>query len=492
MLLLGLACSGAAPAGSPDSSLQDRRKLHASCACGPSYTIKPGDTLHAIAKACGTTIGDLAATNNIPDIDVIVAGTDLTIPSCGSGGQTASTSSSCTCGPSYIIKQGDSLDAIAKSCGSTVADLAATNNISNIDLITAGAVLTIPSCGSGGQQPFILYSTDWAIYRGSSDQNVQRPDWCAQYAYSPSHIDPSVPTHINFAFAMVNNATFEVEHTDKAKDSELIQELQALKQANPSLKTLISIAGWSFSTGTELFKNPDGSPNKDVAAIMVQVATNPGKRDTFIQSAVQYMQQYGFDGIDLDWEYPNFAGYNCEGSCPDHISGFSQLVAGLRQALGPSYLLTAQMLTVYAFTQSLRFDYDFHGAFGNPKVVDVHTPILDCASPKQFHIQGAIDAYLAAGVPSSKLVMGLGSYGHSYKLAATDGTANSGPGQAAFTEGAPAGKLCTIQPGVLAWYEIKRKLGGTTPSIDPVKMAAYATYDAGQHWVGFDNQETLR
>lgn len=55
----------------------------------------------------------------------------------------------------------------------------------------------------------------------------------------------------------------------------------------------------------------------------------------------------------------------------------------------------------------------------------------------------------------------------------------------------PAGE-CTIQPGVLAWYEIKRKLGGTTPSIDPVKMAAYATYDAGQHWVGFDNQETLR
>ena len=182
--------------------------------------------------------------------------------------------------------------------------------------------------------------------------DVQRPDWCAQYAYSPSHIDPSVPTHINFAvscppigaagsgpsehmgivaliyirpwqtavprrclypqFAMVNNATFEVEHTDKAKDSELIQELQALKQvgagagavaaagalfavllqapaddaaasnpehlphllqANPSLKTLISIAGWSFSTGTELFKNPDGSPNKDVAAIMVQVGS---------------------------------------------------------------------------------------------------------------------------------------------------------------------------------------------------------------------------
>ena len=65
--------------------------------------------------------------------------------------QTALTSSSCTCGPSYTIKPGDSLDAIAKSCGSTVDDLAATNNIPNIDIITVGTVLTIPGCGSGGQ-----------------------------------------------------------------------------------------------------------------------------------------------------------------------------------------------------------------------------------------------------------------------------------------------------------------------------------------------------
>ena len=69
------------------AALTYRRKLHASCACGPSYTIKPGDSLDAIAKSCGSTVDDLAATNNIPNIDIITVGTVLTIPGCGSGGQ---------------------------------------------------------------------------------------------------------------------------------------------------------------------------------------------------------------------------------------------------------------------------------------------------------------------------------------------------------------------------------------------------------------------
>ncbi len=76
---------------------------------------------------------------------------------------------------------------------------------------------------------------------------------------------------------------------------------------------------------------------------------------------------------------------------------------------------------------------------------------------KRWHIEGAIDAYLAAGVPPEKLVLGLGTYGRTFKLAA--GQQGDEPGKLAQT-GAPAGGECTLSPGVLSYYEIARKLGG--------------------------------
>jgi GH18 family chitinase len=101
--------------------------------------------------------------------------------------------------------------------------------------------------------------------------------------------------------------------------------------------------------------------------------------------------------------YPNFKGHNCfsrEG-CPEQVSGFSRLVADLRKALGSTHLLTAavratptprdhyNLAAVHPHVDYLALmSYDFHGAFDTPKKADVHTPVLDCSSKKNFHIQG--------------------------------------------------------------------------------------------------------
>ncbi|KAG5182406.1 hypothetical protein JKP88DRAFT_278070 [Tribonema minus] len=48
-----------------------------------------------------------------------------------------------------------------------------------------------------------VYTTDWAQYRGVVTAEYPRPPWCAQYAYTPSNLDPALFTHINYAFAKV-------------------------------------------------------------------------------------------------------------------------------------------------------------------------------------------------------------------------------------------------------------------------------------------------
>ena len=77
-------------------------------------------------------------------------------------------------------------------------------------------------------------------------------------------------------------------------DESLQRELESIKTANS--KTLISIGGWSFSTGTDVFEGT-GSEN-----IFPAMASSQQSRATFIQSAIQYAKARGFDGIDIDWE----------------------------------------------------------------------------------------------------------------------------------------------------------------------------------------------
>lgn len=91
----------------------------------------------------------------------------------------------------------------------------------------------------------------------------------------------------------------------------------ALKNQNPSLKTTISIGGWADShDGTNKYSN---------------MVANTESRATFINSVVQFLERFGFDGLDLDWEYPS--------SASDKV-GFANLLLELRAAFGNQYSLS--------------------------------------------------------------------------------------------------------------------------------------------------------
>lgn len=115
------------------------------------YTIQPGDTLSSIAKdiyGSAQAYKGIAAANNISNPDKIQVGQKIVLgsgtPTTGSPVAKALTSGSTSGGGgSYTIKSGDTLSAIAKANGTTVAELAKKNNISDPNKIFAGASLRI-------------------------------------------------------------------------------------------------------------------------------------------------------------------------------------------------------------------------------------------------------------------------------------------------------------------------------------------------------------
>jgi LysM repeat protein len=107
-----------------------------------SYTVQSGDTLGAIARRFGTTIAELVRINNLANPDALQVGQKLTVP--GSGGGAAVSVPTAGQGKTYTVQRGDTLLSIARRFGLTVKQLQAANNISNPDRIYPGQVLTIP------------------------------------------------------------------------------------------------------------------------------------------------------------------------------------------------------------------------------------------------------------------------------------------------------------------------------------------------------------
>jgi LysM repeat protein len=116
----------------------------ASSGSSGSVVVEPGQTLSGIAAANGTTVDALAASNDITDLNLVYAGEVLVLPKSSEGG--ASSSNSATGSqPSVTVSPGETLTSIAATYGTTVGTLAALNQIQNANLVYAGTSLVLPS-----------------------------------------------------------------------------------------------------------------------------------------------------------------------------------------------------------------------------------------------------------------------------------------------------------------------------------------------------------
>jgi chitinase len=105
-------------------------------------------------------------------------------------------------------------------------------------------------------------------------------------------------------------------------DPELMQRLTALKEINPGLQVWLSIGGWSMN-----------DPDQPTAKTFSQLAGSTSAQSAFFKSLIQIMQNYGFDGVDIDWEYP--VAPERSGN-PSDFANYPTFLANLKSALGKS------------------------------------------------------------------------------------------------------------------------------------------------------------
>uniref|UniRef100_W8B3L3 Acidic mammalian chitinase n=1 Tax=Ceratitis capitata TaxID=7213 RepID=W8B3L3_CERCA len=322
----------------------------------------------------------------------------------------------------------------------------------------------------------VCYQGTWATYRQSNGK------------YDVNNIDPFLCTHLMYAFFGIEESG-ELRITDPALDlgengeDGYISKFNALKLQNPSLKTIAAVGGWN-----------EGSRNFSI------VANDPERRQRFVRSAVQFIQRHGFDGLDMDWEYPN----QRHNLTFDDKNNFVTLLRELKEGFKPfQYILTAAVGASPA-TASISYNiteiskyldiinvmaYDIHGTWES--VTGYNAPLYagpndTTEASRQLNLDAIIKYWLAQGAPREKLVAGVPFYGHTFTLADAAQHSVGSPSSGAGIAGQYSGEA-----GSIGYMELCERMLTEQWQVewDEAQLVPYAYL--GQQWVSFDNPRSI-
>lgn len=265
-----------------------------------------------------------------------------------------------------------------------------------------------------------------------------------------------------------------------SRDVAYYSQFTALKTS--TLQTWIAIGGWDFN---------DPGPT---ATTFSDIASSAINRAAFISSLMSFMAEHGFQGADIDWEYP---GAPDRSGRPEDTQNLVLLMQEMRAAFGTTYGISMTLPASYWYLRW--FDpiamepyvdffgvmtYDLHGPW-DASVNDIGSVIIG-----QTNIPEISNWTLPLwynGLNPAKLTMGLAYYARGYTVSSVDCMEVGCEWQSASNPGP-----CTAFGGVLSLQEIESILIpqlGIEPVLDPTAMMKYLVW--GNQWIGYDDMETI-
>ncbi|MET7604631.1 glycoside hydrolase family 18 chitinase [Streptomyces avermitilis] len=344
---------------------------------------------------------------------------------------------------------------------------------------TTGGGTTPPPTGKAVK---LGYFTEWGIYgRNYNVKNLVTSGSAAKI------------THINYAFGNVTGGKCAIGDSyadyDKAFTADQsvsgvadtwdqplrgnFNQLRQLKAKYPNLKVLWSFGGWTWSGG------------------FGAAAANPA---AFAQSCYDLVEDPRwadvFDGIDIDWEYPNACGLSCDTS---GSAAYKNLMSALRAKFGSNNLVTAATtadgssggkIDAADYAGAAQYvdwynvmTYDFFGAWDAQGPTAPHSPLTSYSGiPKAgFTTADAMAKFKSKGVPASKLLIGIGFYGRGWTGVTQDAPGGTATGPAAGT----------YEQGIEDYKVLKT----SCPASGTIAGTAYA--HCGSNWWSYDTPATI-
>jgi chitinase len=256
---------------------------------------------------------------------------------------------------------------------------------------------------------FFLLSL-WLIYgvlyaQSPKKQSIATPSIAIMAYYTGdgttiNHYRIDQLTHLIFSFLHVQGTSL---HVDSPKDSITLRQLVALKNQYPHLKVMVSMGGWGgCEPCSQAFSTVKG-------------------RKQFARSTKMILDEYGLDGIDLDWEYPAIQGYPGHLFTPQDKANFTDLIKRLRHSLGKKKIIS---FAAGGFDEYLRHSIDWHKVVpmvnyvnlmsydlvnGYSKVTGLHTPLYSSANQPES-VDHAVRYFDSIRIDMHKVVIGAAFY----------------------------------------------------------------------------------
>ncbi|TLS30102.1 hypothetical protein PpBr36_03845 [Pyricularia pennisetigena] len=345
-----------------------------------------------------------------------------------------------------------------------------------------------PSAGNMSKRT-AAYFVNWAIYGRK---------------HRPQELPADKLTHVLYAFANVKPDSGEVFLTDTWADTDIhwegdswndegtnlygcLKQLNLLKKANRNLKVLLSIGGWTYSSN---FRAP---------------ASTPEGRSHFARTAVELVRQLGFDGIDIDWEYPQNPQEAADlvallRACREELDAYARSVDGENPyhfeltVACPAGASNYEKMDIAGMDPLLDFwnlmAYDYAGSWDQRAGHQANLfPSHQNPVSTPFSTDAAIAYYASQGVALDKIVMGMPLYGRAFENTDGPGAPFQGVGQGTWEQGVYDYKALPL-PGAEERFDEE---AGATYSYDPVTrhMVTYDTVPLARRKAEFINERGL-
>lgn len=298
----------------------------------------------------------------------------------------------------------------------------------------------------------------------------QIPVILAYYTENSSDLpDVTLLTHINYAHGRFKNPSTG-DGGIVISGTSLMKQVIALKSVNPKLKVMLMIGGWGIKA--------DG---------FSMMARDADKRTEFCKSVKSLLDEYGLDGVDIDWEYPTYSAEGTGASAADK-GNFNLVLKELRETLGTSKIIS------FASSSSAKY-VDWPIAIQYIDYVNVMTydmgaapnghnsPLYRSAKFNHRSCDESIELHLAAGIPLNRMNLGIPFYGKAEK--------NPSEANKVYNYEVNYNEMYDILHN--NWYK-KRSLdvtGKNNRAWDDVAKVPFLTDNLGRNLLSYDDPESV-